>query len=85
MSRDVNYTLLPEHMRDGARGYVEFGLAPGGFLSAVLENNFVDAFGKADAINRASLHDWAIWLWNEAPSDCWGSREKVRAWIERLK
>ena len=82
MSRfNVDYSKLPEHMRAGAEGYVERGEEPGGFLFAVLCNNLVDAFGKADETNFARLSDWAEWLWNEAPSTCWGSKERVNDWI----
>jgi hypothetical protein len=84
MSRyHVDYSKLPEHMRSGAETYVEQGVEPGGFLTAVLCNDFVNAFGKADEINFARMHDWASWLWNEAPSQCWGSREKMNAWISK--
>jgi len=79
---DVDYSKLPEHMREGAQMYVEHGLEPGGFLSAVLSNDLVGAFGKADEINFARMSDWAEWLWNEAPHRCWGSPAKVRQWID---
>ena len=80
---NVDYSRLPEHMQDGARGYVEHGWEPGGFLYAVLCNNLVDAFGKADGYNFDRMHVWAGWLFNEAPSDCWGSPAKVAAWRKR--
>ena len=68
-------------MQGGARDYVERGYEPGSFLGAVLENNLVEAFGHVDAVNRAAMGAWAQWLWNEAPSSCWGSPAKVAAWI----
>ena len=81
----VDYSELPEHMQDGAREYVERGLPPGGFLTAVLCNDLTLAVGKADADNLAAITEWARWLWNEAPSQCWGSHAKVEAWIEARK
>ena len=78
----VDYSRLPEHMQDGAREYVERGLEPGGFMLAVLCNDLTLAFGRADTINAAAMAEWARWLWNEAPSQCWGSRTKVEAWID---
>lgn len=77
----LNYEKLPEHMQPGARGYIEKGLPPGGFLRAVLENDLVGAFAKADEVNTREMYWWAEWLYNEAPSACWGSPEKVTAWI----
>ena len=79
----VDYSLLPEHMQEGARAYVETGREPGGFLEAVLTNDLVAAFGKADEINRAFMYSWAMWLFNEAPMGSWGSGAKVAAWIAK--
>ncbi len=77
----ISYDRLPEHMRDSARRYVEDGEPVGSFLRAVLENNFVEALGRADTQNRAAIFAWSAWLYNEAPMDAWGSPEKVTAWI----
>ena len=81
----TRYVMLPEHMQDSARLYVERGIEPGGFLCAVLENNLTEAFGRADSINRDAMFEWACWLYNDAPGDCWGSPEKVAAWIKTHK
>lgn len=78
-----NYEILPEHMQDGARRYVENGQPPGGFLSAVLENNFTEAVGHADHINQLALVAWARWVYNDTPSQCHGSREAVRDWCKQ--
>lgn len=82
-SVEENYSILPEHMRGAARDYVERGLAPGSFLTAVLSNNLKEAFGRADHINTQSMSDWARWLIWYCPSGAQGSPEKVAAWIER--
>jgi hypothetical protein len=79
----VDYSSLPEHMQDGTRLYVEEGIEPGGFTLAVLCNELVEAFGRADQINIAAMFDWADWLFNEAPMGCWGSASKVEAWIAK--
>ena len=76
---DVDYSALPEHMQQGARDYIELGYQPGGFLRAVLCNQLVEAFIRADPINMAAIPVWADWLYNEAPQGCWGSPEKVKA------
>ena len=79
---EIRYDKLPEHMQGGARRYIEHGIAPGHFLTAVLENNFVRAFMCADETNTARMRDWADWLYNDAPGGCHGSRDRVEAWIE---
>ena len=81
----VDYDALPTHMRQGAEDYIERGDQPGGFLFAVFVNDLVEAFARADEINAAAMPAWAEWLYNEAPSACWGSVEKVRAWQEQRR
>jgi len=78
----ATYDRLPEAMREHARAYIEERHPVGGFLRAVLENDLVNAFGRADPENRAAMADWALWLWNDIPSQSWGSRAKVEAWLK---
>lgn len=78
---DVDYSPLPEHLREGARRYVEHGVSPGSFLSSVFENDFARAAIRADDRCALALPDIARWLINEAPDACWGSRAKVLDWI----
>ena len=79
--REVDYSTLPSHMVEGARGYLERGYEPGSFLRSVLENDLVGAFAHADLDNQGAMFAWAAWLYNECPSPAWGSPGKVRAWI----
>ena len=76
-----DYTILPEHMQDGMRRYIERGIEGGGFMTAVLCNDLMGALGKADEINHHALFDYGRFLYNEVPSSCWGSPEKVNAWL----
>jgi hypothetical protein len=83
--KEANWNLIPEHCRDGLRNYFEVGRSVGDFLTAVLENNLVEAFGRADHINEHCLKDYANFLYNYAPSypvRSWGSPEAVQAWRE---
>ena len=75
------WNRIPEHCQQGLRDYVERGVPVGGFLTAVLENNLMQSFSKADLKNRMSLFHYTCWLYNEAPGGCHGSPEKVTAWI----
>lgn len=77
------YARLPAYMEAPARRYIENGINPGGFLTAVLCNDLVGAFARADSANHAHMHEWAKWLHNDIPAPAWGSPEKVKAWIER--
>jgi hypothetical protein len=78
----INYSLLPAHMRDGFRLYIEQRIPMGDFGMAVVENDLMGAFGKADDINRERMFDICAFLYNEAPPACYGSKEAVAAWIK---
>ena len=80
----IDYTLIPEHCRDGMRQWIEQGEQPGDFLSAVLCNNLSRAVGRADGVNRAALHNYVKFLYNDIPSAAWGSWEACRAWAARF-
>lgn len=79
---DIDYTRLPEHMRDGFRRYIDRGIPGGSFMDAVLSNDLMGAFGRADEVNRARMFDTLVFLRNEAPAGCHGSRDRVRDWIK---
>ena len=66
---------LPFHMQHGARYYIEEGVPPGEFLTAVLSNDLKESFGRADETNRAAMFDWCMWLYNDCPSTAQGLRE----------
>lgn len=82
MIKEINYSLIPEHMRRGVSLYLEKGIRPGSFLTAVLENNLVESIAQADSINQTWIKNWANFLYNEMPIVSWGSKEKVNAWIK---
>jgi hypothetical protein len=63
--------------------YVQNRIEPGDFLMAVLCNDLKEACGRADSRNRRRIFEYVSWLWNEAPSTCWGSPAKVAAWLSR--
>ena len=79
---DVDYSVLPEPMRGGMRRYIEDGVIPGDFLCAVLENNLVEAYGRADRDNTAQMKKFADFLYNQAPKTAWGSKDRIRQWSE---
>lgn len=60
--------------------YCELGSPCGHFVTAVLENNLVEAFCRADEHNTVAMRDIAAILYNHLPWTCWGSAEKVESW-----
>ncbi len=81
--RPIDYSGLPEHIREGFQRYIEERCEMGGFGMAVVENDLKEACGRADSTNARRLWDIVAWLYNSAPSQCWGSPEKVAAWLVR--
>lgn len=77
----VDYTKVPtQHMVEGVRNWVEHGVYPGSFLTCCFANDLYRAASKADMFNRRNLYEWAIFMFNELPADCWGSYEQLEKW-----
>jgi hypothetical protein len=74
--------LVPEHLRDAMVLYIEKGYQPGHFLTAVLENDLMEAMGRADNMSRDGLYGICQFLYNYAPAPCHGSPELVKRWME---
>ena len=85
MKYDVNYSLIPAHMRYGVEMYLEKGQRPGDFLLAVLENKLAESVARADNTNLNHIIEWAKFLYIEMPATSWGSKEKVEQWIKARK
>jgi len=75
--------MLPEYMQGGMKRYIEHGYRPGDFLTAVLSNDLMEAYSRADDVNAAAMRQYVLYLYNYTPTGCWGSPEKVDAWIEK--
>ena len=75
------YNRLPTHMQAPARRYVESKIPPGDFLYHILCNDFTSACDYADCENLGNLLNWALWLKNDIPMSCWGSKEEVHQWL----
>ena len=75
---------IRENMMAAILRYIERGEQPGHFLTAVIDNNLFEAINRADDENAANLPAFVGYFYNEAPSGCWGSPEKRRAWIARF-
>ena len=77
----IDYSAIPvSNLAGGMQRYIEYGITPGHFLTAILCNDFMEAAQRADDTNRRCLFDWAAWLYNHAPPTCFGSKERFAAW-----
>ena len=76
---------MPQSTQDSLEAYASKGVPTGGFLRAVLENDLTEAIGRADEHNIRAIQNIVSWVYNEAPSICHGSSEKVEAWLESFR
>lgn len=75
---------IPEYMMGGIKRYIEDGIKPGSFLSAVIQNNFSGACMCADSENIQNLPAYAAYFYWEVLSEAWGSKEKMEKWIGKF-
>ena len=81
MSYEHNGYTMPERTEESLKRYVDKRTPTGGFLEALLSNDLFDAFSKGDIENIANMYAIVAYVYNVMPSTCWGSREKVKAWL----
>ena len=74
---------IPPRTLETLRNYIEYGVPTGGFLHSVLSDSLFGAFGKADSENRKALGDIVMFIYNEVPHHCHGSKEYVDDWLEK--
>lgn len=65
--------------------YLNQGIMPGSFMTAVLENNLMEAFGRANHMNEANMKNIVGYVYNHIPSNAWGSVERVRDYVKSLR
>jgi hypothetical protein len=72
--------LIEDRFREALQRWIDFGIPPGGFLTAVLTNDLREAIGSGDDGAIDNIPHIVAYLYNDCPSDCWGSLEKAQAW-----
>jgi len=73
---------IPVYMRKPLVVYLIDGYRPGGFLAAVISNNFKEVCGRADDTNRNFLVSYAYVMVHGLPAHAQGSDERYEKWIE---
>lgn len=76
-----HHERVPEHTRGTLLRYRDHGLAPGGFITAVLRNDLMGAIDSADMENSRCLVDICRWVYMRLPSAAWGSDEAITDWM----
>ena len=62
--------------------YTQERIPAGGFLEAVLENNLMEAIGRADEENIRDIHEICSYVYNNMPYNCHGSKNIVNEWLK---
>uniref|UniRef100_A0A6M3K816 Uncharacterized protein n=1 Tax=viral metagenome TaxID=1070528 RepID=A0A6M3K816_9ZZZZ len=74
---------VPNYMRESVLNYIEHGIPVGDFLTAIICNNLKESYLCADENNLLNIPAYVNFFYNHAPSTCWGSKEKMDAWIKQ--
>lgn len=85
MVRPSDYYLIRDDILGAINRYVLEHERKGHFLMAVFENDLREALARADEDNGRAIQQIVCYCHNEIPGDCWGSKEKVAAWLEMPK
>jgi len=72
---------LPKRMWPGVNRYLLYGIKPGDFLYAVVQNSLSEAVHTGDDENLRLLPNYVHFFYNCIPGGCWGSKENVTNWI----
>lgn len=75
--------MIPKYTQEALDRYVNQRIMPGSFLQSVLSNQLFDAVARADRENLAALKDICLYIYNELPGDCWGTRERMMDWLRK--
>lgn len=76
----IDGAAIPPHSHRALVLWIEEGQMGGGFIAAVLSNDLRLSCERADNENLHALTRIVRWIYNYAPSPCWGSPEAVAAW-----
>jgi len=82
-SFDGAYANIPEQTQNSLKYYMLRGQPTGGFLSAVLCNNLMEAATRGDLEHRAQLVNITLWIYSHLPAGSHGSEQRVEAWIKK--
>lgn len=80
-----NKTLIELRFKESIDRYVTYHCQTGGFLEAVLSNDLKESIGRADSEAIQNIPHIVAYLYNDVPAICWGSKEKVKNWLNGIE
>ena len=85
MSYQFRGFYIPERMMGGIDRYIESGIPPGDFLTAIICNDLREACSRADDENLKNIPAYVAYFYNEAPTFCWGSEGQMKRWMKETR
>lgn len=73
---------VPDHLIDGLVRYIIDGQPTGDCLRAILANDLMEAFSRADEYTAIGMKKTVTFIYSYAPAGCHGSYAKVDAWLD---
>ena len=73
---------VPEWLPNRVENWIAHGLKPGKFFRSILENDLAGVIGRSDHIGRETLFGIYKMLYNGIPGGIWGSKERVKNWLD---
>ena len=80
----MNYDKINPDIIASIRRYADLHCPTGDFLRAVLSNDLKQAVMRADDENIRVLPEIVCYCYWEIPHSCWGSPERVKAWLKPI-
>lgn len=74
--------MIFQRTKDEIDRYVKDGCIPGSFVYAVLCNQFLQAFNRADDENLFNMIHIAKYVYMDIPGDCHGSEKIVEDYLQ---
>lgn len=79
MTRPDSSKIEPR-FKDSIDHFIKDGIPTGGFLYAVMTNDLKESIKRADDLAIDNIPHIVSYLYNDCPSICWGSVEKIYNW-----
>lgn len=73
---------IPRPLFSSVIDYIIDGIRPGAFVAAIIQNNLVMSYLRADEENCTKLNNWARFLHWEMPAGSWGTEHLYQLWCK---
>ncbi len=78
------FSTIPDLIQESLWNYMAYGIPPGGFMTAVLKNDFFSAMARADHTwNGRSFKDLAKWIDTTMPRYMRGDDKAMIQWASK--